>query len=222
FSESSSQSSETSALTEMLDDNFGLGSPMAVSPLLDQKDPPLYESRTQKKHIIESPDKFDKRQKSTTKKGEPSTIKKLIKELKDDSVNKDLIFASQLSEDSYTYLYKEIGKAKVDNDIASQKVLNCYFEFGKKLFDHLNYYKNEKKYRDRKAQSKVDKEVKKQLPKEINDTTHWKQTEKAQKIYELFIEIGVDKMQQVKSYSALRISKLSWKSIDYITENFKS
>ncbi|CAG8845170.1 35866_t:CDS:1, partial [Racocetra persica] len=48
----------------------------------------------------------------------------------------------------------------------------------------------------RKAQSKVDKEVKDQLPKEINDTTHWKQTERARKIYELFIEIGVDKMQQ--------------------------
>ncbi|CAG8844800.1 6573_t:CDS:1, partial [Racocetra persica] len=58
------------------------------------------------------------------------------------------------------------------------------------------------------AQSKVDKEVKEQLPKEINDTTRWKQTERARKIYELFIEIGVDKMQRVKSYSALRISKL--------------
>src|SRR6185437_1410112 len=110
FSESSSQSSGTSALAEMLGDDFGLGSPMAVSPLLGQKDPPLYESRTQKKRIIESPDKSDKRQKSTTKEGESSTVKKLIKELKDDSVNKDLIFASQLSEDSYTYLYKEIVK----------------------------------------------------------------------------------------------------------------
>ena len=39
FSESSSQSSGTSALAEMLGDDFGLGSPMAVSPLLGQKDP---------------------------------------------------------------------------------------------------------------------------------------------------------------------------------------
>ncbi|CAG8720718.1 16169_t:CDS:10, partial [Dentiscutata erythropus] len=108
---------------------------------------------------------------STTKEGESSTVKKLIKELKDDSVNKDLIFASQLSEDSYTYLYKEIVKAEADNDIASQKVLNCYFEFGRKLSDCLNYYKNEKNI-------------------EI------KQTERARKIYELFIKIGVDKMQQ--------------------------
>ncbi|CAG8824234.1 26899_t:CDS:1, partial [Dentiscutata erythropus] len=142
--------------------------------------------------------------------------KKLIKELKDDSVNKDLIFPPQLSEDSYTYLYKEIVKAEANNDIASQKLLNCYFHFGKKLSDRLNYYKNEKKYRDRKAQSKVDKEVKDQLPKEVNDTTRWKQTERAKKIYELFIEIGIDKMERVKSYSALTISKLSWESIDYI------
>ncbi|CAG8520733.1 15589_t:CDS:2 [Cetraspora pellucida] len=140
FSESSSQSSRTSALAEMLDDDFGLGSSIAVSPLLDQKDPPLYESKTQKKRIIKSSDKSNKKQKSITKKGKYSIVKKLIKELKDDS----------LSEDSYTYLYKEIVKTKADNDIASQK-----------------------------AQSKVDKEVKDQLPKEINNTTRWKQTERA-------------------------------------------
>ncbi|CAG8775566.1 9944_t:CDS:2 [Cetraspora pellucida] len=133
--------SRTSALAEILGNDFGLGSPIAVSPLLGQKDLLLYENRTQKKYIIESSDKSNKRQKLTTKKIEPFTVKKLIKKLKDDSVNKDLIFAFQLSKDSYTYLYKEIVKAKANNDIASQK-----------------------------AQSKVDKEVKEQLPKEINDT----------------------------------------------------
>ncbi|CAG8817872.1 5560_t:CDS:1, partial [Racocetra fulgida] len=91
-----------------------------------------------------SSDKSDKRQKSTTKEDESSIAKKFIKELKDNSVNKDLIFTSQLSEDSYTYLYKEIIKAKANNNIASQKLLNCYFQFGKKLSDRLNYYKNEK------------------------------------------------------------------------------
>ncbi|RIB18311.1 hypothetical protein C2G38_2184907 [Gigaspora rosea] len=155
FSESSSQSSGTSALADMLGDDLGLGSLMAVSPLLGQKDPYFMKVEHKKKRIIESPDKSDKRQKSATKEGESSIVKKLIKELKDDSVNKDL------------------------------------------------------------AQSKVDKEVKDQLPKEVNDTTRWKQTERAKKIYELFIEIGFDKMERVKSYSALTISKLSWESIDY-------
>ncbi|CAG8474405.1 15622_t:CDS:2 [Cetraspora pellucida] len=117
--------SRTSVLAKMLGDDFGLGSPIAVSPLL------------------ESPDKSDKRQKSTTKEGKSLIVKKFIKELKYDSVNKGLIFAFQLSEDSYTYLYKEIIKTEADNDITSQK-----------------------------AQSKVDKEVKDQLSKEINDTTH--------------------------------------------------
>ncbi|CAG8578834.1 23373_t:CDS:10 [Cetraspora pellucida] len=125
-------SSETSVLAEILSDDFGL----------------------------ESPDKSDKRQKSTTKEDESSTVKKLIKVLKDD----------------------KIVKTEANNDIASQKLLNCCFHFGKKLSDHLNYYKNEKKYQDHKAQSKVDKEVKDQLPKEVNDTTRWKQTERAKKI----------------------------------------
>ncbi|CAG8740059.1 8191_t:CDS:2, partial [Dentiscutata erythropus] len=34
-----------------------------------------------------------------------------------------------LFEDSYTYLYKEIVKAKANNNIASQKLLNYYFQF---------------------------------------------------------------------------------------------
>ena len=44
------------------------------------------------------------------------------------------------------------------------------------------------------AQSKVDKEIKEQLPEEVTDTTCWKQTERTWKIYELFLEIGVDKI----------------------------
>ncbi|CAG8542359.1 41312_t:CDS:2 [Gigaspora margarita] len=185
FSESSSQSSGTSALADILGKDFGLGSPINVSLLLGQKEPLLNET-AQKKCIIESLYKSDKRQKSTTKESESSTVKKLIKELKDDSINKDLIFPSQLSENSYTYLYKEIVKAEANNNIASQKLLNYYFQF------------------------------------EVNDTTRWKQTERAKKIYKLFIEIGIDKMEWVKSYLALTISKLSWESINYIVDNIKS
>ncbi|CAJ0751817.1 19445_t:CDS:1, partial [Entrophospora sp. SA101] len=73
----------------------------------------------------------------------------------------------------------------------------------------------------RRARDKVDKEVKEQLPKEVTDTTRWKQTERARKIYDLFDEIGIDKIQRVKSYSALAISKLSWENIDYIVDSIK-
>jgi hypothetical protein len=148
-------------------------------------------------------------------------LKKLVKELKDDSINQELSFPTQSPEDSYTHLYKEIVKAETQNDSASQKVLFCYFQFGKKIAERLDYYKNEKKYRDRMAQSKVDKEIKEQLPEGVTDTTRWKQTERARKIYELFLEIGVDKIQRVKSYSALTISKLSWEKIDYIIDSFR-
>ncbi|CAI2202052.1 8036_t:CDS:1, partial [Funneliformis geosporum] len=47
-----------------------------------------------------------------------------------------------------------IVKAETQNDSASQRVLLCYFQFGKKIYERLDYYKNEKKYRDRMAQSK--------------------------------------------------------------------
>ncbi|CAG8850372.1 20556_t:CDS:1, partial [Racocetra persica] len=45
--------------------------------------------------------------------------------------------------------------------------------------------------------------------------------ERARKIYNLFSSIGEDKIQRVKSYSALRISKLSWDEIDAIEEEFE-
>ncbi|CAG8485173.1 2405_t:CDS:2, partial [Acaulospora colombiana] len=162
-----------------------------------------------------------KKRKTTTKDDENPMLKKLIKELKDNSTIPDLTFASHISSDSYTYLYREIVKAEAESDIISRNVLICYFQFGKKISERLEYYKNERKYRDRMAQSKVDKEVKEQLPKEVKDNTRSKQSERARKIYELFIEIGVDKIQRVKSYSALTISKLSWEKIDYIIDSFK-
>ncbi|RIA96146.1 hypothetical protein C1645_755849 [Glomus cerebriforme] len=162
-----------------------------------------------------------KKQKASNKERDSTTLKKLIKELKDDSINQELTFATQSPEDSYTYLYKEIVNAETQNDTASQNVLICYFQFGKKISERLDYYKNEKKYRDRMAQNKVDKEIKEQLPEEVNDTTRWKQTERARKIYDLFFEIGVDKIQRVKSFSALTISKLSWEKIDYIVDSFR-
>ena len=44
--------------------------------------------------------------------------------------------------------------------------------------------------------------------------------EMSQKIYELFSNIGEEKISRVKSFSASIISKLSWEKIDYIIEKF--
>ncbi|RHZ59108.1 hypothetical protein Glove_365g134 [Diversispora epigaea] len=60
-----------------------------------------------------------------------------------------------------------------------------------------------------------------QLPNDLSRNAIEKRLERARKIYYLFSNIGYDKIQLVKSYSALRISKLSWDKIDAIEEKFE-
>src|SRR5690348_8249006 len=93
----------------MLGDDFGLGSPMAVSPLLGQKDPPLretegshnnnpilIESKTQKKCVSDASNKSSsKKARKQVKKEDSPTLKKLISELTTD--------ASEISKVNVTY-----------------------------------------------------------------------------------------------------------------------
>ncbi|CAG8836229.1 14044_t:CDS:1, partial [Cetraspora pellucida] len=75
--------------------------------------------------------------------------------------------------------------------------------------------------KERRSQRKLYKEVKKQLPSNLSKNAIEKRIERARKIYDLFSSIGEDKIQRVRSYSALRISKLSWDEIDAIEEEFE-
>ncbi|CAI2201389.1 2044_t:CDS:1, partial [Funneliformis geosporum] len=58
---------------------------------------------------------------TSDKEGDSAMMKKLVKELKDDSINQELSSPTQSPEDSYTHLYKEIVKAETQNDSASQR-----------------------------------------------------------------------------------------------------
>ncbi|CAG8557742.1 12829_t:CDS:2 [Cetraspora pellucida] len=80
------------------------------------------------------------------------------------------------------------------------------------------YMKDNKECR---SQRKLYKEVKKQLPSNLSKNAIEKRIERARKIYDLFSNIDEDKIQWVRSYSALRISKLSWDEIDAIEEEFE-
>ncbi|GBC08374.1 hypothetical protein RclHR1_08070008 [Rhizophagus clarus] len=112
---------------------------------------PVEQLSAQKKRTSDSTteESSSKKKKTSVKEGDSTMLKKLVKELKDDSINQELSFPTQTPEDSYTHLYKEIVEAETQNDSASQRVLLCYFQFGKKIAERLDYYKNEKKYRDR-------------------------------------------------------------------------
>ncbi|CAG8774975.1 12620_t:CDS:1, partial [Gigaspora rosea] len=63
----------------------------------------------------------------------------------------------------------------------------------------------------------VNNELKKQLPGTTKNARN-KRKERAQKIYSLFNNIGIKKIELVKSFSADSISKLSIKNIEYVKD----
>jgi hypothetical protein len=106
-----------------------------------------------------------------------------------------------------TKLYNDI----VNNEKrANQEIIKCYFAFGKELENMFANYK--KKHREREAQKRLNEEVLKQLPSNLSKNAVEKRIERARKIYYLFNNIE-DKIQRVKSCSASKISKSSWKDI---------
>ncbi|RHZ51144.1 hypothetical protein Glove_482g18 [Diversispora epigaea] len=198
---------------------------MDISPTLFN-DPQLYESSPQKKRASESVSVRE----TTTKKIKKADgrkdkdypmLKKLIEELK--SSNSSSSTASQTEyitrPGNFTDLYDVIIKAEERIGSTNQEVIRAYFLFGKKLEEKLAEYIKTNK--ERKAQRLLTKEVSAQLPSDLSKNAVEKRIERARKIYDLFTTIGEDKIERVKSYSALRISKLSWDEIDAIVEKFE-
>jgi len=80
---------------------------------------------------------------------------------------------------------------------------------------------SESTFRERKAQRLLVKEVTKQLPGDLSKNAIEKRIERGRKIYDLFSDIGYDKIQLIKSFSASQIYKLSWDDIDTIEAEFE-
>ncbi|RIA94069.1 hypothetical protein C1645_818528 [Glomus cerebriforme] len=73
--------------------------------------------------------------------------------------------------------------------------------------------------RTHRVQKKLNK-VAKQLPNDLSKNTIEKKIERVRKTYNLFSNIGIDKIQRIL-YFALRIFKLDWDEIDIIKETFE-
>ncbi|CAG8857550.1 9733_t:CDS:1, partial [Gigaspora margarita] len=114
---------------------------------------------------------------------------------------------------NFNDLYNNITNAETKNEITNQDVITCYYLFGKALSERLEHHK--KSNPPYASLLLVNEEVRKQIPN-ITDTALWKKVERSRKLYTLFINIGEDKIQRVKSFSALTISKLRQEDIDNI------
>lgn len=116
-------------------------------------------------------------------------------------------------------LYEIIITAEDKNKDINQVVIMKYYLFEKELEKIIDRFKSS--YRERKAQRLLIKEITKQLPSDLSKNAIEKRIERRRKIYDLFSDIGYDKIQLIKSFSASQIYKLSWNNIDAIEAEFE-
>jgi len=143
-----------------------------------------------------------KKAKKQSKKEDSPVLKKLIDELSTDvSGTSEVMEEAREDTSNFLYLYSRIDQAESKNETTNQDVIRCYHRFGKALEDQFEYYK--KTNPKRTAQALVNEEVRKQLPDSVSDDLLRKKKERAQKIYDLFNEIGEDTIRRIKSFTAL-------------------
>ena len=114
---------------------------------------------------------------------------------------------------NFLALYQNIINAEEISKKTTQEVILHYFYFGKALEERFNHYK--KNNPKRTAQGLVNNEVRIQLPS-VSQSLLRKTKERTQKIYDLFNEIGVDKIKRIQSFTAVTLSSISQDDIDYV------
>ncbi|CAI2190810.1 13333_t:CDS:2, partial [Funneliformis geosporum] len=132
------QSSGTSALSNLIGEKFNLFSSIPEDPMEEVKDTCSAEDSSKKRTNTSTEELTSKKKKTSDKEGDSAMLKKLVKELKDDSNNQELSFPTQSPEDSYTHLYKEIVKAKTQNDSAKKGGLDTEGVVGRDLLEEEN------------------------------------------------------------------------------------
>ncbi|CAG8800124.1 12554_t:CDS:1, partial [Racocetra persica] len=172
-------------------------------------------SPTLSKKRVSEPTLSDKSSNKKVKKlvkKESNILEDLIKELSTEPETQVSVIKKE-NAISFNDLYNNITNSEMQNEITNRDVITNYYLFGKALSERLKHY--EKTNPPYASLLLVNDKIRKQIPN-ITDTTLWKKVERSRKLYTLFINIGEDKIQRVKSFSALTISKLSKEDIDNI------
>ena len=116
------------------------------------------------------------------------------------------------SSESLVRLYQKANHAEKYARNGNQKEIWSWFYYGEKFENRVQEILNNDSVTEKKARSKVCKEVEQHLPG-ITRANLRQKTKKARYIYTLFREIGTDKIKRIKSYSAARLNKTLIQSI---------
>ncbi|CAJ0645992.1 4490_t:CDS:2 [Entrophospora sp. SA101] len=148
------------------------------------------------KHVRDttSADKPSNKKTKAVKREDSSNLKKLINEL-----------SSTENSPQVTGIIEEI---------TNREVINTYFDFGEALKKRRTELK---KNNSGSASSAIlNRELHSQIPTTITKEALHKRTKKARKIYKLFDAIGREKINQVRTFTASSISRLTTDDIDCV------
>jgi hypothetical protein len=95
-----------------------------------------------------------------------------------------------------------------------------YFHFGKALADRYEYYR--RTHPKRTSQGLINDEVRKQIPESVSEDLLRKTKERAQKIFDLFNELGIDRIKRIRTFTATTLASMSQDDIDYVLAKLAS
>ncbi len=116
-------------------------------------------------------------------------------------------------------LYYNIDIAETNGDKANRDLVHFYFQFGKALSRRLAILLQSNP--PQTAHTILNEEVKEKLLGNVNKDMVRKRTDTARKIYDIFNEIGEDKIRRIKFFTPYSFSDLTRSEVTYIIKNFE-
>ncbi|PKC05190.1 hypothetical protein RhiirA5_421203 [Rhizophagus irregularis] len=206
----SSQSSGTSALSNLMGEKFNLiSSTIPEDPMEDVEGALIKETERrcptcpaedlEKRSNESSAENTSRKKVKSSGRDNSLILKRLIQELSTDtsedyiSLQPDSSASSTNDPIDFLKLYKDILDAEDASKKTAQDLILRYFHFSRK-----------------------------QIPESVSESLLRKTKERAQKIYDMFSELGVDKIKRIKTFTVSTLTHVSQEDIDYVLATLSS
>ena len=150
------------------------------------------------------------------------TIEKLIQELEIPVFEEENI-EEETEEDTEGSEIRILIRMFYGIEKVNRKQIKEWFNYGRRFEQNVEETKNRSRKRiaDQTARGKVYEEMKKQMPGIVTKEALRKRTQGAVKVYEIFMEIGREKINRIKDCTVDTIIKLNREEIKQIKNHFR-
>ena len=176
--------------------------------------------RTSRKRRNEDETQNTRKKRRTGKKS--GTIEKLIQELETPVFEEENI-EEETEEDTEGSEIRILIRMFYGIEKVNRKQIKEWFNYGRRFEQNVEETKNRSRKRiaDQTARGKVYEEMKKQMPGIVTKEALRKRTQGAVKVYEIFMEIGREKINRIKDCTVDTIIKLNREEIKQIKNHFR-